>query len=115
MPRNKKHFYSKIIFGEIVFWNSCDVDLCLILGNRVYFYALLQIICNCNNLRMITFYVHLLNFTLTECSHVFSEEILEQDSILFKMGCSEEPSIHYDILGLLMVAEHREQVVLYKD
>ena len=28
------------------------------------------------------------------------------------MGCSEESGVHYDVLGFLVIAEHRHQVIL---
>jgi len=59
---------------------------------------------------VVTLYVQLLNFSQAKLSDV-AHKIFEENKVCLEVGGSHETSVHYDIVCVLVVAQHRHAVV----
>jgi hypothetical protein len=112
MSRNKQNFDSKWIIWEIIFRNICNINLRSLLWYTINFYSLFQIICNSNNLRMVTFNIYLLNFSLTKSANVTSQEIFKQKWVFFKISNCHKSWIHNNIISFFMIAQYFHQMII---
>ena len=78
MARDEKQLYPKLHIFKIVLRNKGHIYFIVVSADCVDFDAVLEIIGNRNNLRVVTFYIDLFYFSLAEASDIPAQKIFKQ-------------------------------------
>ena len=112
MAGDEQDLHSEIIIFKVVLRDLGDVDPGLELCNCVDFDALREVVCDGNDLRMVTFNINLLDFPLAESGDVHPEEVLVQNRVFLEVCGCHEAHVHDYVVGRIVVAERCHEMLL---
>lgn len=105
MTWNEKYFHSKIVVLEGVLRNLRLINSRLVLSYCVYFYSMLHVVCDCDDLHVVALDVDLFYLTRTESCNIHSYKVFIKDGVLLQICSSHKSHIHDYIVSCLVIAK----------